>query len=203
MNAITNKTPLDETARTLSTPDEWTIEHNTPNPYSTTNDEAEHIRLTHANRFHRSNQTHDERDVTGFRVIITDQGSTLNDDTPYYDVTYTLMLNDVEFGGKRVVHYAGLEESIEWAMRLIGAVEDTPSRWVMLPASAGVMNRWATVDGSREVHVCQEDRNNMEPRQYRVLDVTPRIRRRDGRKIMADGVRTSDLYTVVTDHIAI
>lgn len=178
-------------AENFAVPDGWDIEHKTPNEFLTGDDTTERVEITCSDRFDRDGQTHPELDVTGIRVTVREEKH-----RDLYETVYTPMLNGADFKTKRVVH-SKLGEAVEWANRLIRAVEKTPAGWVILPTDSLEMNRWSTLDGKHEIQVWQEDRDNLEAREYRIVHYrNPHTRSRD-RVTIAESLRTDDLYDSV------
>jgi|AntRauTorckE6833_2_1112554.scaffolds.fasta_scaffold21534_2 hypothetical protein len=187
---------LAELADTLSVPDGWTVTHKTPSPHITSNNGPERVEITREDRFDRDDQSHDELPVTGIKVTI--RADTHRD---LYETVCTPMLNTAEFSGKRLV-ISKLTEATEWAHRMIAAVENTPAGWVILPTDSLEMNRWMTLDGRHEIQVWQDDRDNFEPRKYRVIQRESNEYRSDERTTHREDLNTDDLYDTVMNVLA-
>jgi len=193
---VSDTTTLADLTERIKPSGDWTLTHKTPEPCITNGVDTPELRLTHPDRFDRHRQSHDAHPVTGVQLAIT------NDDGRY-ETRYRVLLNTARVSGSRVVVTSSLTEALEWLTRLYQAVTNTPNGWVLAPRDSLEMLRWLTLNGSHELAVWQQDRNNLEARQYDVIHTTPAdaARQAHDRSELEVGLTTDQLFDTVTPHL--
>jgi len=196
--------------------DGWDVEHETPSIFSTDpgeemvvieqtayecfDDPTKNMVITEGQGpFSRKGQAHGKFDTNGIRIKIKAHENKRSSEPNLFSTHYSILLNDAEVSGTSLVTYAGATEAIEWAERLMAAVENTPEGWVPVERDTFTLNSWATKNGRMFLKVEQEDRNMGEYRKYKIALIRNDPPGDTGRQIVADDLRTEDLYSSVID----
>lgn len=186
---------LETLADILSTPSGWSVNHSSPPRWEDDPDGDEEVTIAGEGVFDTGKQSHSQLPVSGIQVSIKDIGKRSN---PFYQTCYTLLRNGYEISTRSLVRTSCLSEAIEWAERLIEAVENTPTDWVMVDPGTFELNRWVTLSGDQQVSLWQEDRNFPEARKYYVTTTERPEGYNPSRTRIEDNLCTNDLYNSVT-----
>lgn len=178
--------------------EEWEINHQEPSRWS---DREEKITIENRDLYSRENQTHKEFDTTGVVVEINDHNTKSWKDN-VFSTEFNIYVNEAAFSSTTLVKYAGATEVIEWAERMVEAINETPSGWVPTTRPGYALNRWTTLNGNVAIQVEQEDRNLHDAyREYRLVELTRNRRGEWSRKTIEKNLRTEDLYNVAINRM--